>query len=156
MKLILQKFVKLKVNGNAWIEKALRYEWTNHLEKNLDLSEENPDAFCMWEYFKSSMKDASKLCIPNKKISNRSKPFWFPELTHASKELRNLRRKLRYNSNYRNLTKLNEAKVSFKTLLSEKASNWMNEYLLNLGHKRGKGFWMSYKKLFNENKPNVG
>ena len=32
----------------------------------------------------------------------------------------------------------------------------MNEYLLNLGHKRGKDFWMSYKKFFNENKPNVG
>ena len=32
----------------------------------------------------------------------------------------------------------------------------MNEYLFNLGHKRGKDFWMSYKKLFNENIPNVG
>ena len=73
----------------------------------------------------------------------------------ASKELRNLR-KFRYNSNYRNLTKLYQPKESFKTFLSEKASNWMNEYLLNLGHKRGKDFWISYKKLFNENKPNVG
>ena len=126
------------------------------MENNfLEFSEENPDASCMWEYFKISMKDATKLCIPNKKITN-SKPCWCQELTHASKELRNLRRKFKYNSNYRNLTKLNQAKESFKTLLSKKASNWMNEYLLNLGHKRGKDFWMSYMKLFNENKPNVG
>ena len=32
----------------------------------------------------------------------------------------------------------------------------MNEYLLNLGYKCGKDFWMSYKKLFNENISNVG
>ena len=32
----------------------------------------------------------------------------------------------------------------------------MDEYLLNQEHKRGKVFWMSYKELFNENKPNVG
>ena len=93
---------------------------------------------------------------PNKTITNHSKLFWCQELTHASQELRKLRRKFRYSSNYRNLTELNQAKESFKTFLSEKASNWMNEYLLNLGHKRGRDFWMSYKKLFNENKPNVG
>ena len=90
------------------------------------------------------------------KVTNHSKPFWCQELKHSSKELRNLLRKFRYNSNYRNVTKLNQAKESFKTLVFEKASNWTNEYLLNLGHKRGKDFWMSYKKLFNENKPNVG
>ena len=101
------------------------------------------------------MKDAIKLCIP-KKYTNYSKPFWCAELTHASKELRNLMRKYKNNSNYRNLTKLNLGEECFKTLLSEKASNWLNEYLLNLGHKRGKDFWVSYKKLFNENKPNVG
>ena len=32
----------------------------------------------------------------------------------------------------------------------------MKEDLLNLGHKRGRDFWMSYKKLLNENTPNVG
>ena len=78
------------------------------------------------------------------------------ELKHGSKELRNLRRKFRYNSKYRNLIKLNQAKESFKTLLSEKASHWMNEYLFNLGHIRGEYFWMSYKELFNDNKPNMG
>ena len=110
----------------------------------------------MWEYFERSMKDATKLCTSNKKITNHSNPFWYQELTHASKELRILRRNIRYNSNYRNLTKLTQAEENFKTLLSEKASNWRNEYLLSLGQKRGKEFWMSYKKLFSENKPKVG
>ena len=65
VKLPLQKFVKLKVNEKPWIERALWGERTNHIEnKILDFSEENPNASCMWEYFKRSMKDATKLCIP--------------------------------------------------------------------------------------------
>ena len=49
-----------------------------------------------------------------------------------------------------------EAKEIFKRFISEKASDWMKRYLKALGHKRGKDFWVSYKKLFSESSPQVG
>ena len=76
VKLTPQIFVKLKVNEKPWIEKALWDEWTNHMEiKIMDFSEKNPDASCMEEYVRRSMKDATKLFLPNKKLQiivNRS------------------------------------------------------------------------------------
>ena len=102
----------------------------------------------MWEFFKNSLREATLLFIPFKKVTQHSKPFWCTELTIASKELRQLRRNFRYKSNYANLEKLAEAKELFKRLLSEKASAWMKDYLKTLGHKRGKEFWVSYRKLF--------
>ena len=102
----------------------------------------------MWEFFKNSLREATLLFIPFKKVTQHSKPFWCTELTIASKELRQLRRNFRYKSIYANLEKLAEAKELFKRQLSEKASAWMKDYLKTLGHKRGKEFWVSYKKLF--------
>ena len=64
--------------------------------------------------------------------------------------------KFRYKSNHANLKKLVEVKETFKRLTSEKASEWMKDYLKALGHKRGKDFWVSYKKLFPESSPQVG
>ena len=49
-----------------------------------------------------------------------------------------------------------EAKETFERLISKKASDWMKDYLKALGHKRGKDFWVSYKKLFSESSPQVG
>ena len=76
VKYTLKKPVKLKVNEKSWIKKTLWDKYTNHMEnENLVFSEENPDASCMCEYFKRSMEDATKLCIPNQDLQiivNRS------------------------------------------------------------------------------------
>ena len=131
-----------------WIEKAMWDDWRAHLETEILDWTTSDNALEMWEFFKNSLREATLLFIPFKKVTQHSKPFWCTELTIASKELRQLRRNFRYKCNYANLEKLAEAKELFKQLLSEKASAWMKDYLKALGHERGKEFWVSYKKLF--------
>ena len=101
--------------------------------------------------------DASEKYIPLKTISRHSKPFWNSELTKSSEELRHLRRKFKYCSNYINGAKLARAKENItKQLSSDSASEWMSCFLSNLGHKRGRDFWASYRRLLNKKKEEVG
>ena len=131
-----------------WVEKALWDDWRAHLETEMLDWKTSDNALEMWEFFKNSLREATLLFIPFKNVTQHSKAFWCPELTIASKELKQLRRNFRYKTNHANLEKLAKAKELFKRLLSEKASAWMKNYLKALGHKQGKEFWVSYKKLF--------
>ena len=100
--------------------------------------------------------DASEKYIPFRTISRHSKTFGSSELTNSFEELRNLRRKLKYCSNFINGDKLARAKENFKEQLSNSASNWMSCFLSSLGHKIGRNFWASYKSSLNKKKEEVG
>ena len=91
-----------------------------HLEMEKLTKKTSEDALEMWDFFKNCSRDATQLFIPSKKVTQHNKPFWCPELTIASKELRQTRRKSRYKSNHANQEKLVEAKEIFKRLISEK------------------------------------
>ena len=78
------------------------------------------DALEMWDFFRNSLRDATQFFIPSKKVTQHSKPFWCPESTKASKELRQTRRKFRYKSNHANLKKLVEAKKLLNDLSVKK------------------------------------
>ena len=109
-----------------------------------------------WKTFLNLLLHASEKYIPLKTISRHSKPFWNSELTKSSEELRHLRRKFKYRSNYINGEKLARAKENFKKQLSDSASIWMSCFLSNLGHKIGRDFWASYKSLLNKKKEELG
>ena len=102
------------------------------------------------------MREVTQFFIPSKNVTEHSKPFWCPELTTASEEPRLIRRKIRYKSNHANLENIVEAKETVKRFVSEKASEWMEDYLKALWHKGGKDFWVSYRTLFSESSPQVG
>ena len=120
----------------------------------IDLNDNNSTT--QWKTFLNLLLDASEEYIPLKTTSRHSKPFWNSELTKSSEELRHLRRKFKFCSNYINGEKLASAKVNFKKQLSDSASIWMSCFLSNLGHKRGRDFWASYKSLPNKKKEEVG
>ena len=131
--------------------------WTDYVETGIgeiDLNDNNSTT--QWKTFLNLLLDASEKYIPLKTISRHSKPFWNSELTKSSEELRHLRRKFKYCSNYINGEKLVRTKESFKKQLSDSASKWMKCFLSNLGQKRGRDIWASYKRLLNKKKEEVG
>ena len=77
-------------------------------------------------------------------------------MTDASNELRFLRKKFKYKSNFENGQKLKAAKERSKILLYKSVTEWMENYLSSLGHKRGRQFWISYKALLNTKHEEVG
>ena len=140
------------------MEKANWKLWTDYVQTGIgeiDLNDNNSTT--QWKTFLNLLLDASEeKYIPLKTIYRHSKPFWNSELTESSEELRHLRRKFKHCSNYINVEKLARAKENFKKQLSDSASEWMSCFLSNLGHKRGRDFWASYKSLLNKKKEEVG
>ena len=57
-------------------------------------------------------------------------------------------KKIKYCSNYSNGERANNAKNEFKSLLSEKSSEWMRETLTNLSYRKGTDFWQQFRHLF--------
>ena len=137
------------VQFKPWIEKADWESWRNFLEQEIcDPFNWNDEPECCWKSLKSILTEATTLYIPTKRTNRNSKPFWNVELSKASNELRALRRKFKYNSNFRNGQHLAQARDHFKKLLSESASTWMSKILAEMGHKHGKQFWSIYNSLF--------
>ena len=57
-------------------------------------------------------------------------------------------KKIKYCSNYSNGERLNNAKNEFRSLLSEKSSEWMRETLTGLSYRKGKDFWQKIRHVF--------
>ena len=123
------------VQSKTWIEKADWKSWQNFLEQELfDPVNWNDDPGRCWESFKGLLTEAMNLYIPTKRTNRNSKPFWIEEISKASYESRALRRKFKYNSNYRNGQHLAQARDNFKNELSESTSTWMSKILAEMGH----------------------
>ena len=128
-----------KKTKNLWIEKADWAGWISFIEGRIDdLMVVEDDPVFLWNEFKNLLHEASFGHIPLKCVPNYSKPFWNSDWTDASSELRFLRKKFKYKSNFENGEKLKAAKERFKILLNKSVTEWMENYLLSLGHKRGR------------------
>ena len=57
-------------------------------------------------------------------------------------------KKFKYCSNYSNGERLNNAKNEFRSLLSEKSSEWMRESLTGLSYRKGHDFWQKIRHVF--------
>ena len=112
------------VHSKTWIEKGDWESWQIISEQaNCDPATRNEDAERRWKSLKRLLTDATNLYIPRKLTNGNSKPYWNEELSKASNELR---RKFKYNSNYRNGQHLAETRDNFKNeILSESASSWI-------------------------------
>ena len=77
-------------------------------------------------------------------------------MTDASNELQFLRKKFKYKSNFESGQKIKAAKERFKYLLNKSVTEWMENYLSSVGHKRGREFWPPYKALLNTKHEEVG
>ena len=93
VKVTLVKSMNVYPKEKPWIEKALGEEWIWHLEMEMLTRKTSQDALELREFFKNSLKEAAKLLIPSKTVTQHSKPIWCPELSTASQELRLIRRK---------------------------------------------------------------
>ena len=138
-------------NTKPWLQKADWEAWQNVLEESSHASIEAvkcANAIDQWGRVLLDITEPTGLAIPYKRSSGHSKPFWSEDLSQKSAELRALRKKLKYCSNYSNGERLNNAKIEFKSLLSEKSSEWMRETLTKLSYRKGKDFWQQFRFVF--------
>ena len=91
-----------------------------------------PSAIDQWGSVLDDITEATRWAIPYSRSSRHSKPFWSEDLYQKTAELRALRKKFKYCSNYSNEERLNNAKNEFESLLSEQSSEVMREILTNL------------------------
>ena len=98
---------------------------------------------CTCRYYRPT-----RLAIPFKRSSKHSKPFLSEDLSQKSAELRAFRKNIKYCSNYSKGERLNLAKIEFKSLLSEKSSEWMRETLTGLSYRKGKEFRQNFRHVF--------
>ena len=134
-----------------WLQKADWEACQNVLEKSSHASLEAvqcPSATDHWGSVLVDITEATRLAIPYKRSSRHSKPFWSKDLSQQSAELEALRKKFKYCSNYSNGERLNNAKNEFKSVLSEKSSEWMRETLSGLSYRKGQGFRQKYRHVF--------
>ena len=135
-------------NTKPWLQKADWEAWQNVLEESSHASIEavqRAKAIDQWGSVLFDISEATGSAIPYKRSSRHSKPFWSEDLSQKSAELRALRKKLKYCSNYSNGERLNTAKNEFKSLLSEKSSEWMRGTLTKLSYRKGKDFWQQFR-----------
>ena len=138
-------------NTKPWLQKADCEAWQNVLEKSSHASLETvqcPSATDQWGSVLVDITEATRLAIPSKRSSRHSKLFWSEDLSQKSAELGALRKQFKYCSNYSNGERLNNAKNEFKSLLSEKSSEWMQETLTGLSYRKGKDFWQKFRHVF--------
>ena len=138
-------------NTESWLQKADWEAWQNVLEESSDASigtVKCANAIDQWGRVLFDITETTRLAIPYNRSSGHSKPFWSEDLSQKSAELRALRKKFKYCSNYSNGERLNNAKNEFKSLLSEKSSEWMRETLTKLSYRKGKDFWRQYRFVF--------
>ena len=122
-------------NAKPWLQKADWEALQNVLEESSHASIEAvqcPSAIDQWGNVLDDITKATRWAIPYKRSSKHSKSSSSEDLSQKSAELRALRKKLKYCSKYSNEEWLNNAKNGFKSLLSEKSSEWMQETSLNL------------------------
>ena len=146
-------------NTKPWLQKADWEAWQNVLEKSSHASLEAvqcPSATDQWGSVLVDITEATRLAIPYKRSSRHSKPFWSEDLSRKSAELRALRKKFKYCSNYSIGERLNNAKNQFKSLLSEKSSEWMRETLTGLSYRKGKDFWQKFRHVFQKRECAIG
>ena len=151
---------QIRSSTKPWLEKADWNKWACALEEECDesiaktLDADNFDT--RWDTIRTAIHEVTSRCIPLKVTSRHSKPFWCQELTEKSSNLRILRKKFKFHSNYSNGYELEAAKMDFKKLLAEKASEWMQEKLTFLNHNRGKSFWQNYRTIFKPEESPIG
>ena len=146
-------------NSKPWLPKADWEAWQNVFEKSshaLIEADQCPSAMDQWGNVLDDITEATRGAIPYKGCSRHGKPFWSEDLSQKSAELRALRKKFKYCSNYSNGERLNIAKSGFRSLLSEKSSEWMRETLTNLSYRKGKVSWQHFRHVIQMRECEIG
>ena len=68
---------------------------------------------------------ASDQIVPQKKITGHSKPYWNPQLTTLSNEVRKARKKFKARSTMENLERLNACKALFNEALASAKTKYL-------------------------------
>ena len=112
--------------------------------------ETSNNAEILWEITRDIMREVVERCVPVKRSTVHSKPYWNPKLCKLSSELRSLRKLTRKRSDPINLTKLGQVKELFNCELQNAKSKWLEKETEALTYNTGQTFWKKYKKFLSK------
>ena len=133
-------------------DKANWDEWTSHVETKcqaiLEDANYNGNLSKLWDNFIHILQSANSSCIPKKRLSIHSKPYWNKELSTLSLKLQQLRQKFRSRATQSNRAALAETTERFKERLNVYKNDWVHEKAESLNIKQSTTFWKRYKGVF--------
>ena len=100
----------------------------------------------LWVQIKESMLHAKAESTPLKRRSSHSKPYWTPELSTLSLDVRTARRAFKYRSTFLNRERLDLAKEVFSYELNEAKKSFLSEQARALDSDTN--FWKTFRRTF--------
>ena len=126
-------------------------EFHNHLENLsasslLEIQYLEPEE--IWQRILDNLQECKDLFVPKVRISQHSKPYWTPELSKLSQEVREARKAFKHRSTFSNGDFLQDAKERFKNALLTAQTEFIEEKSSNLNTTDGTDFWKNFRRTF--------
>ena len=109
----------------------------------------------LWVRFLHDITQTNERCIPTKRISSHSKPFWSATLSAASLTVRAARTSYQARSTPSNKSTYDLTKKEFGQLLVKEKNDWIHKRLEGLNASESTEFWTKYKYVFGAPKDNL-
>ena len=102
----------------------------------------------LWILIRDILLQTKQQIVPQKKITGHSKPYWNPQLTTLSNEVRKARKKFKARSTMENLERLNACKALFNEALALAKTQYLEMQAKKLNQKNSSDFWCQFKRTF--------
>ena len=134
---------KLSIKNVNW------HEWTNDMEKESEsiTNLEKEDPKLLLQYIENILNDTTENHGKKITISCHTKPYWNPELSKLSKQLRIDRKNFSYRNTDRNREKLIQSKENFDQERKKACREFIMEKTRNLNAVESQKFWNEFKRI---------
>ena len=115
------------------------------------------DTFQIWHSIEDLLKQCMIDVIDTKVITRHSKPYWNERLSSLSKDLRQVKKKLKQRENDSHWAQYMRHKELFKLDINRSLNTWLQDNLTNLNKTSGPHFWKKYQRFIaDRNKISLG
>ena len=137
---------KLDIESMKWADWEQHIEERINNEHNIFDTENDPDT--LWSKLDEIITEATSIYCGTKKSSVHSKPYWTPNLTALSKDLRKARKAFIYRNTPNNLQNLTDAKNKFDDERKEACESFIMNKAKDLNAAQALKFWRNFNRLF--------
>lgn len=132
-------------------------KWHDNLELRIRVHKEEWNEMTtreLWESLLTSLKDTNDACIPIKKVSSHSKPYWSSLLTTSSSKLQTCKKAYQARATPLNKANFELSKQEFAELIVKEKNAWIHRRLEGLNVAESAEFWSKYKFVFGSPRDN--
>ena len=132
-----------KINWNDWSSQI-----EQQIENNENYFEKEEDPQKLWDDINKIILNSTKTHGVLKTTTKHCKPYWSPELTKLSNELRAARKRYKQRNTDSSLKNLVDAKENFELRKQTEGKEFILRRTSNLNSAQAKHFWKEFNKMF--------